>query len=164
MSNDSDSRAITRSMTMAMIVFAAAFGLHGIDHLKRGMDASPPSIMIGGMIQGLFVAIAIVLIVRQHSWGPQAGVIVGFGSAAIFVYAHVLPTFLPGYQDSFTSGPRINVTWFSWLTAVAEIGAGLVLGYVGCERAATRRPSIRETNHLGEQGNNGGCGIAQTSA
>lgn len=122
MSNDSDSRTIARSMTMAMIVFAAAFGLHGIDHLKRGMDASPPSIMIGGMIQGLFVAIAIVLIVRQHSWGPQAGVVVGFGSAAIFVWAHVLPTFLPGYQDSFTSGPRINVTWFSWLTAVAEIG------------------------------------------
>jgi hypothetical protein len=32
-SNDSDSRTIARSMTMAMIVFAAAFGLHGIDHL-----------------------------------------------------------------------------------------------------------------------------------
>jgi hypothetical protein len=38
-------------------------------------------------------------------------------------------TYLPDYQDSFVSGPRINVTWFSWLTAVAEIGTGLVLGY-----------------------------------
>jgi hypothetical protein len=46
--------------------------------------------------------------------------------------------FLPaGYQDSFTSRPRINVTWFSWLTAVAEIGAGLVLGHVGSQ---ARRP------------------------
>ncbi len=145
MSNDSDSRTIARSMTMAMIVFAAAFGLHGIDHLKRGMDASPPSIMIGGMIQGLFVAIAIVLIVRQHSWGPQAAVIVGFGSTAIFVYAHVLPTFLPGYQDSFTSGPRTNVTWFSWLTAFAEIGAGLLLGYVGL-RAGRNKPAVNSGN------------------
>jgi hypothetical protein len=41
----------------------------------------------------------------------------------------LLTTYLPDYQDSFVSGPRINVTWFSWLTAVAEIGTGLVLGY-----------------------------------
>jgi hypothetical protein len=120
--------------------------------------------MIGGMIQGLFVAVAIVLIARQHRWGPQAAVIMGFGSAATFVYAHILPTFLPGYQDSFTYGPRINVTWFSWLTAVAEIGAGLVLGYVGL-RAGQNKPAVNSgSNHLGEQGNNGGCGIAQTSA
>jgi hypothetical protein len=58
---------------------------------------------------------------------------VGFGSAVLFTYAHVLPSFLPSFQDSFTSGPRINVTWFSWLTAVAEIGAGLILGYVGLQ-------------------------------
>ncbi|OBF53192.1 hypothetical protein A5756_16765 [Mycobacterium sp. 852002-53434_SCH5985345] len=50
----------------------------------------------------------------------------------------MLPTFLPDFQDSFTSGPRINVTWFSWVTAVAEIGAGLLLGYVGL-RARRRR-------------------------
>ncbi|OIN80738.1 hypothetical protein BMG05_11245 [Mycobacterium malmoense] len=54
----------------------------------------------------------------------------------------MLPTFLPGFQDSFTSGPRINVTWFSWLTAVAEIGAGLVLGYVGLQ-ARRSRPAVQ---------------------
>jgi hypothetical protein len=56
---------------------------------------------------------------------------VGFGSAALFVYAHILPTFLPAFQDSFVSGPRVNVTWFSWVTAVAEIGTALVFGYAG---------------------------------
>jgi hypothetical protein len=67
---------------------------------------------------------------------------IGFGSAVLFVYAHLLPTFLPGYQDSFVSGPRINVTWFSWLTAVAEIGTGLVLGYVGLRSLREpRRPA-----------------------
>jgi hypothetical protein len=120
-----------RSMTVAMIAFTAAFILHGIDHFRRGMAASPPSIMIGGMIQGLFVLVALVLVARQHPRASQAAILVGFGSAALFTYAHVLPTFLPGYQDSFTSGPRINVTWFSWLTAVAEIGTGLILGYAG---------------------------------
>ena len=122
-----------RSMTLAMIAFVAAFTLHGIDHLRRGMAPSPPSIMIGGTLQGLFVAVAVVLVSRRHRLAPQAAIVVGFGSAVLFTYAHVLPTFLPSFQDSFTSGPRINVTWFSWLTAVAEIGAGLVLGYVGMQ-------------------------------
>src|ERR1700733_12511354 len=102
MSNNSGPRPAHRSMTAAMIVFAAAFGVHGIDHLRRGMSASPPSIMVGGMIQGIFVVVAVVLVLRQHRWAPQSALIVGFGSAALFTYAHVLPTFLPGYQESFT--------------------------------------------------------------
>lgn len=133
MSNDSDPLTARRSLAMAVIVFAAAFGLHGIDHLRRGMAASPPAIMVGGTIQGVFVAVAVVLILRNHRWASEAAIAVGFGSAAVFVYAHVLPTFLPSFQDSFTSGPRIIVTWFSWLTAVAEIGTGLALGYVGLQ-------------------------------
>lgn len=140
MSNDSDPPTARRSLAVAVIVFAAAFGLHGIDHLRRGMAASPPAIMVGGTIQGVFVAVAVVLILRHHRWASEAAIAVGFGSAAVFVYAHVLPTFLPSFQDSFTSGPRINVTWFSWLTAVAEIGAGLVLGYVGLQ--ARRRSAV----------------------
>ncbi len=133
MSNGSDPVPARRSLTVAVIAFGVAFTLHGIDHLRRGMAASPPSIMIGGMIQGLIVVVAVVLVLRQHRWASQAAIAVGFGSALLFVYAHLLPTFLPSYQDSFTSGPRINVTWFSWLTAVAEIGAGLILGYVGLQ-------------------------------
>jgi hypothetical protein len=166
MSNDWDPPTARRSATVAMIVFAAAFGLHGIDHLRRGMAASPPSIMIGGMIQGFFVVVAVVLVLRQQRWASEAAVVVGFGSAALFVYAHLLPTFLPSYQDSFTSGPRINVTWFSWLTAVAEIGTGLLLGYVGlrarrCGPGAdlTARAATRPFNRLtGRTGNQPPCG------
>jgi hypothetical protein len=144
MSNHPDLLATRRSMTVAMIAFAAAFTIHGIDHLRRGMAASPPSIMVGGMIQGVFVATAVVLVLSHHKWAPPAAIGVGFGSAILFTYAHVLPTFLPGYQDSFSSGPRINVTWFSWLTAVGEIGAGLILGYVGLHaRQRMRRSSLR---------------------
>jgi hypothetical protein len=138
MSNDSNPLTARRSMTVAMTVFAAAYGLHGIDHLRRGMAASPPAIMIGGTIQGLFVVAAVVLVLRQHRWASEAAIVVGFGSAALFTYAHLLPTFLPSLQDSFTSGPRINVTWFSWLTAVGEIGTGLVLGYVGLQARRRR--------------------------
>jgi hypothetical protein len=141
MSNDSDPLTARRSLAAAVIVFVAAFGLHGIDHLRRGMAASPPPIMVGGMVQGFFVVIAVVLVLRHQRWASESAMVVGFGSALVFVYAHLLPTFLPGYQDSFTSGPRINVTWFSWLTAVAEIGTGLVLGYVGWQ-ARQSQPTV----------------------
>lgn len=114
-----------------MLAFTAAFAVHGADHVRRGMAASPPAIMVGGAIQGLIVLVAVVLVLRQHRWAAPVATFVGFGSAAVFAYAHVLPTFAPALQDSFTSGPRINVTWFSWLTAVGEIGTGLILGAVG---------------------------------
>jgi hypothetical protein len=131
MSNDSSRVTVNRPMIVATIAFAAAFGLHGVDHLRRGMAASPMAVMIGGMIQGLFVVAVVLLVVRHHPRAADSAVVMGFGSAALFVYAHLLPTFLPSLQDSFTSGPRINVTWFSWLTAVGEIGTGLILGCIG---------------------------------
>jgi hypothetical protein len=146
MSNDSDPLTARRSLGVPVIVFAAAFGLHGIDHLRRGMSASPPSIMVGGMIQGIFVVVAVMLILRHHRWASEAAIAVGFGSAVLFVYAHLLPAFLPIFQDSFVSGPRINVTWFSWLTAVAEIGTGLALGYLGLQ--ARRRPAGEQTQRI----------------
>jgi hypothetical protein len=115
----------------AAIAFAVGLGIHGLDHLRRGMSASPPFIMIGGMIQGLFVAVAVVLALTRRRRAPEAAIAVGLGSAVVFTYAHLLPTFLPGYQDSFISPPHINVTWFSWFSALTEIGTGIVFAIAG---------------------------------
>jgi hypothetical protein len=95
------------------------------------MSASPPFIMIGGMIQGLFVAVAVVMALTRSRRAPEAAIAVGFGSAVVFSYAHLLPTFLPGYQDSFISPPHINVTWLSWFSALTEIGTGIVFAIAG---------------------------------
>jgi len=92
--------------------------------------------MVGGNIQGVFVVASVVMAVTRRRRAPEAAILVGFGSALLFTYAHLLPSFFPAYQDSFVSGPRINVTWFSWLSAVAEIGTGIVFAIVG---ARTRR-------------------------
>ena len=43
----------TDILRWAAIAFAIGFGIHGLDHMRRGMSASPPFIMVGGMIQGL---------------------------------------------------------------------------------------------------------------
>jgi hypothetical protein len=119
-----------RYLRWAAILFAIGFGIRGLDHLRRGMSASPPFVMVGGMIQGLFVLAAVVMALTRRHRAPEAAILVGFGSAVLFTYAHLLPTFLPGYQDSFISPPHINVTWFSWLSAVTEIGTGIVFAIV----------------------------------
>ena len=127
-----------RRMTIAAMAFAAGFGVHGLDHLRRGMAASPTAVMIGGMVQGVFVVVAVLLVLRHDRRAPEFAIFVGFGSATLFGYAHILPTFLPAYQDSFVTGPRINVTWFSWFSAVAEIGTALVFGYMGLQSLRVR--------------------------
>jgi hypothetical protein len=109
-----------RYLRWAAILFAIGWGVHVLDHLRRGMSASPHAVMVGGMIQGSFVVVAIVMALGgrpQRRWAPEAAVVVGFGSAVLFTYAHLLPTFLPAYQDSFVSGPRI-------MFAIAGLPAG----------------------------------------
>ena len=87
--------------------------------------------MVGGMIQGAFVLVAVLLAVTGRHRAPEWAIGVGFGSAVLFAYAHLLPSYFPAYQDSFVSGPRINVTWFSWVSAAAEIGTGVVFAVAG---------------------------------
>jgi len=115
------------------------------------MAASPHAVMVGGMIQGLFVVVAVLMAVTGRRWAPEAAIAVGIGSAILFTYAHLLPSYLPAYQDSFVSGPRINVTWFSWVSAAAEIGTGIVFAVVGI-RARNRGSSVGSVTQLRTQG------------
>jgi hypothetical protein len=118
-------------------IFLLGWGLHVVDHLRRGMSASPTFIMVGGMVQGLLVVVAIAMALRGYARAPEAAIFVGVGSALVFTYAHLLPNFWPAYQDSYISGPRINVTWFSWVTALSEIGTGLLFAYAGARAKTT---------------------------
>ena len=72
------------------------------------MTASPTAVMVGGMVQGVFVVVVVLLVLRHRRRASEAAVAVGFGSAALFVYANLLPTFLLAFQDSFVTGSRIN--------------------------------------------------------
>jgi predicted DCC family thiol-disulfide oxidoreductase YuxK len=119
------------NLRWAAVAFLIGFAVHGLDHLRRGMSASPMFIMVGGSVQALFVAVAVVMVLMHRGRASLAAVVVGFGSALVFTYAHLLPTILPGYQDSFISPPHTNVTWFSWFSALAEIGTGIAFGFAG---------------------------------
>jgi hypothetical protein len=115
------------------------------------MSASPTAIMIGGNVQAVLVVIVVAMVLAGHRRAPEAAIGIGFGSAVAFTYAHLLPTFWSRFQDSFISPPHLNVTWFSWLSAVAEIGTGIVFGAVGIQalRHRTRGGDVPATSATG---------------
>ncbi|HEX2295654.1 MAG TPA: hypothetical protein VHN37_10140 [Actinomycetota bacterium] len=120
------------ALRVAALAFAAGFSVHALDHLRRGLDASPDRVIAVGTVQGLFAVLAVWMAVTGRRGAPVAAAVVGFGSALLFTYGHVLPVSL----DSFVSPPRTNVTWFSWVTAAAEIGTGVAFGIAGLRALA----------------------------
>ena len=112
------------------LIFAAAVLVHGGDHLRRGLDASPAAVAVAGTIQAIVVVIAVVVVFQSTRWAAYAAMVTGFMSAALFIDAHVLPGFWT-LSDSFVSEPHTEVNWFSWVTAALEIVAGIVFGVAG---------------------------------
>jgi hypothetical protein len=120
-------------------VFGAAVALHAADHLRRGMDVVPPAVMVAGMVQIVLAVAAVVLVFQGSQWAALSAVVIGFISAAGFTAAHLLPTW-GFFSDSFINAPpAARVTWFSWVTAIAEIAADVVFGIAGVAVLKSRR-------------------------
>ncbi|HEX6394359.1 MAG TPA: hypothetical protein VFZ97_13045 [Acidimicrobiales bacterium] len=131
-------------LRVTAVACAIAVGVHGMDHLRRGLSASPKSVVIGGFIQAVLVATAVVLTFTRYRRTPEIAIFVGFGSAILFTYAHVLPKWIHFLSDSFVSAPHSGVTWFSWLTAVIEITADSAFALAGVRAIRTRQePAAR---------------------
>lgn len=132
--------ASVRSLRVPVAVFAIGLAIHGIDHMfVRGMMASPPSIMVGGTLQMILVAATLVLIWRGWPRSPELGVVAATVSVVGFGYAHLMPSWWPAFSDSFVTGPRIGVSWFSWVTVVAEMGTAIVFGIAAARVVRARR-------------------------
>jgi hypothetical protein len=122
----------------AAIIFTVALGLHNADHLRRGMDVVPLAVMTAGTAQGVLAVVTVILVFRGSRWAPHAAVFVGFLSAVGFSAAHLLPTW-GAFSDSFIGPtPGAGVTWFSWVSAVAEILADILFGVIGVAALAAR--------------------------
>ena len=113
------------------VALAVGFGAHAVDHVHRGMSAATMVVMIGGAAEALSITIAVFMVLTRRAWAAQAAVVVGFGTALASAYGHLLPTFLPGLQDSFVSPPHAGVTSFSWVSLAASMGAGSLVGFAG---------------------------------
>jgi hypothetical protein len=121
------------------VVLAIGFGTHAIDHVRRGMSAATILVMIGGGTEALSIAVAVFMVLARRAWAAQSAIAVGFGTALASTYGHLLPTVLPGFQDSFISPPHTGVTWYSWVSLAAAMGTGIVFGFAGIRVLRTRR-------------------------
>jgi hypothetical protein len=126
-----DEQAPEQRLRRMAVVFAVAVAVHGVDHLRRGMDVITTQVTWAGSIQFLLAVTALVLVYRRHPWAPPAAIAIGFSSAIGFTAAHLLPHW-SSFSDSFT-GTHVapNVTVLSWATAVFEIGADIAFGWAG---------------------------------
>ena len=113
------------------VALAVGFGTHAVDHVRRGMSAATMLVMIGGGAEALSIAIAVVMVLTRSKWAAQAAIVVGFGTALASTYGHLLPTIMPGFQDSFVSPPHIGVNWYSWVSLAAAMGTGILFGFAG---------------------------------
>lgn len=111
--------------------FLAAVLVHGLDHLRRGIDVMTTQVLVGGTVQFVLALVAVTLVLRHHRLAPGAAIAVGFGSAVLFVTAHLLPDW-GAFSDAYVGSPAApGVTAFSWLTALLEIGADVAFGWAG---------------------------------
>ena len=130
----------------AAVLFGVAVALHAADHLRRGMDVIPPAVMVTGVIQMVLATVTVVLVVTGSRSAPYAAIAIGFLSAGSFTAAHLLP---PSgfFSDSFiNAAPAARVTTFSWISAILEIGADIVVGLVGIAVLRARNPRMA---HIG---------------
>ena len=126
----------------AAMAFAAALAVHGADHLRRGMAATPPAVMIAGSVQLLLAALTLALVFTASRWAPHAAIAVGLASALGFAAAHLLPHW-GFFSDSFISAPpAAHVTTFSWVSAMAEILADVLFGIAGIAVLRARLPAM----------------------
>lgn len=93
----------------AAVVFAVAVALHGVDHLRRGMDIVPPAVLLAGLVQVVLSTATVVLVFSGSRWAPHSAMVVGFVSAIGSTAAHLRPT------------------WSSWVTAIGEVLADIAV-------------------------------------
>jgi hypothetical protein len=127
----SESTRAQEFLRWSAVALAIGFGTHAIDHVRRGMSAATMLVMIGGGTVALSIVVAVFMVLTRRAWAAQAAVLVGFGTALASTYGHLLPTYFPGFQDSFVSAPHIGVTWYSWVSLAAAMVTGIIFGFAG---------------------------------
>lgn len=120
------------ALRLTATVFAAAFAIHGIDHLRRGLDFESTPIFVIGTIQTLLVVFAVALVAIGSRWAPLAAVVVGTANATGFLFQHVLPAWFGSLSDSFVHAPPDrHVTALSWFVALLDIFAAIAFAIAG---------------------------------
>jgi hypothetical protein len=137
--HDPDLVRAQQFLGVSAVALAIGFGAHAVDHVRRGMSAATMLVMFGGGAEALSIAIAVTMVLTRRAWAAQAAIVVGFGTALASTYGHLLPTYFPGFQDSFVSPPHMGVTWYSWVSLAASMATGILFGIAGIRALRSQR-------------------------
>jgi len=119
-------------LRLTTAVFVTVYFVHGVDHLRRGLDFESAPIIAIGIVQTLLIVFAVVLVATRSRRAPLAAVVVGTVNAAGFTLQHVLPAWFAPLSDSFIDAPLDrHVSAFSWLVVLLDIVAALAFATVG---------------------------------
>ncbi|BBZ43733.1 hypothetical protein [Mycobacterium parmense] len=119
-------------LRLTAAVFVTVYFVHGVDHLRRGLDFEPLPIIAIGTVQTLLVVFAVVLVATRSRWAPLAAVVVGSVNAAGFILQHVLPAWFGPLSDSFIDAPPDrHVSAFSWVVVLLDILSAVVFATAG---------------------------------
>ena len=130
-----------RALEVTALALVAAFTIHGIDHLTRGLHFESALILVLGAVQSLLVGLAVVLVIVRHRWAAAAAVLVGSLNATGFTVQHLLPDWFGPLSDSFIHAPPArHVTAWSWLFAVLDVVAAIAFAGAGAAELTTRKP------------------------
>jgi hypothetical protein len=119
-------------LRLTTAVFVTVYFVHGVDHLRRGLDFESTPIIVIGTVQTLLVVFAVVLVATRSRWAPLAAVVVGTVNAAGFILQHVLRAWFGPLSDSFIDAPPDrHVTAFSWLVVLLDVLSALAFATAG---------------------------------
>jgi hypothetical protein len=122
--------------------YAFAWVVHTGDHLRRGLGAVSVEVNVLGTVAAVLQIAAVVLVLRNHRWGPAAAVAVGLPDGIGIAAVHLLPHW-SALSDAFPGAHGTGVTGFSWVAAIVEVVGALAFAAAGwavlrqAERAAT---------------------------
>jgi len=131
-----------RALKVSAIALVAAFTVHGIDHLNRGLHFESALILVLGTVQSLLVGLAVALVITGNRWAAAVAVVVGSLNATGFTLQHLLPDWFGPLSDSFIHAPPArHVTAWSWLFAVLDVMAAIAFAVAGSLELTRRKRS-----------------------
>jgi hypothetical protein len=127
----------SRILVWTSAALLGAVALHGIDHAlqERGVGALSTEVFVGGLVNATLALVIAVLALRDDQRAPLAAAAAGAYLVIGVSAAHFAPHW-SAFSDPYAD---LDLGFFSWAAAVAEVVAAAVLAAVGLYVARQRR-------------------------
>jgi hypothetical protein len=116
-----------RVLRVAALVYGTGLLLHGLDHLRRGVDELTRHVFWAGNVSTVAGIVTVVLVLTRHRWGPTAAAAVGLPTALGVAAVHLPPEW-GALSDSLVDG---GADGWTYVAVAIEIGGAAALGLAG---------------------------------